>query len=255
VTVGDNERNLQRFSLHQVRPFNTIPNVAATSEAASHSFVQDMLYGFVSEEHKQNTPEFGVYLSEPVSNTDPRALSPEFIDVKQKEISGLLEKGTWKVCVRSELPAGANIMGGRLVLTIKDVDTDREIHKARYVIQGFRDKDKTRLVHQSLTARQQSTKLLVAIAAVFGFRIFLQSADKLMRDVYLSPSKEFELGADEVLKLLKPLYGLCDSGDYWSKTLGDHLRNDLGMTATTGDPALFFKAVRGKVMGLDFGIC
>jgi Reverse transcriptase (RNA-dependent DNA polymerase) len=103
---------------------------------------------------------------------DPRASSPEFTAAKKKEIAGLIEKGTWRVVVRSELPDGANVMGGRFVLTVKDAGTEREVHKARYVVQGFRDKEKNFLVHQPMTARQQSTKLLVAVAAVFGFRIY-----------------------------------------------------------------------------------
>jgi Reverse transcriptase (RNA-dependent DNA polymerase) len=152
-----------------------------------------MLTDFISEEHKLNVPEFGVSLSEPVSNSDPRASSPQFIAAK-REIDGLVDKGTWKVCVKSELPPGANIMGGRFVLSNKDVGTPREVYKARYVVQGFRDRDKPYLVHQPMTARQQPTKLLVAMAAIFGFRIFthdvqqayLQSTDKLMRDVYVS---------------------------------------------------------------------
>jgi Reverse transcriptase (RNA-dependent DNA polymerase) len=181
-----------------------------------------MLTDFTSEEHKLNEPEFGVYLSEPVPNSDPRASSPQFIAAKKKEIDGLVEKGTWKACVKSELPPEANIMGGRFVLSIKDVGTPRKVNKAGYVVQGFGDRDKPYLVHQPMTARQQSTKLLEAMAAIFRFRIFthdvqqayLHSDDKLMRDVYISLSKEFELGSDAVLKLLKPLYGLCDSGDY-----------------------------------------
>jgi hypothetical protein len=35
-----------------------------------------------------------------------------------------------------------------------------------------------------------------------------------MRDVYIKPSAEFELNANQVLKFLRPLYGLADSGDY-----------------------------------------
>jgi hypothetical protein len=177
-----------------LKPILTPTNSTIDSHNNDQSILHSMFTAFVSEEHKLNIPEFGVYLSEPVSNSDPTTSSPQFIVAKKMEIDGLVEKGPWKVCAKSELPAGANIMGGCFVLSIKDVGTPREVYKARYVVQGFRDRDKPYLVHQPMTARQQSTKLLVAMAAIFGFRIFthdvqlayLQSADKLMHDVYIS---------------------------------------------------------------------
>lgn len=106
--------------------------------------------------------------------------------------------------------------------------------------------------------RQSSTRLLVAIAAIFGFRVrshdvrqaYLQSAQKLMRKVYLKPSKEFEMSENELLELLKPLYGLSDSGDYWNRTMTNHLKEDIGMDPTDGDLSLFFKHVESKLIGM-----
>jgi len=108
--------------------------------------------------------------------------------------------------LNDEMPEGANIMGGRFVLAIKDEGTDKEVWKARYVVQGYRDKMKTSLVHDSSKARQQSTRLLVGLAAIFDFRLFstdvtqayLQSSDDLMRDAYIKPSKEFDLSSEQV---------------------------------------------------------
>jgi hypothetical protein len=79
---------------------------------------------------------------------------------------------------------------------------------------------------------------------------FLQSAEDLMRDVYLDPKGEFELSSDQVLKLLKPLHGLADSGDYSGATFSHHLSQDLGMQQTVGDPAFFCKHIKGKLPGL-----
>lgn len=81
---------------------------------------------------------------------------------------------------------------------------------------------KTSLVHDTATSRQHSTTMLVGLASLLGFWMFstdvtqayLQSAEKLMRDVYVKPSKEFELQPDQVLKLFKPPYGLAEIGDY-----------------------------------------
>jgi hypothetical protein len=114
--------------------------------------------------------------------------------------------------VKDEMPENPSIMGGRFVLTMKDSGTSKEIYKARYVVQGFRDKKKTSLVHDAYTSKQQSSKLLIGLAASFGYRIFstdvtqgyLQSPKPSMRCVYIKPSTEFELNANQVLKLLRP---------------------------------------------------
>jgi hypothetical protein len=99
-----------------------------------------------------------VHLSEVIGPSNPRAAL--FDAAKQKEIQGIIECGTWKVVLKEEMPENPNIMGGRFVLTIKDSDTSKEIYKARYVVQDFRDKKKISLVHDASTSKQQSTKLL-----------------------------------------------------------------------------------------------
>lgn len=63
-----------------------------------------------------------------------------------------------------------------------------------------------------------------------------------MRDVYIKPSKEFHLERGQLLQLLKHLYDLSDSGDYWHVTFSKHLRDDLMMTPTTGDLSLFSRS-------------
>ena len=53
-----------------------------------------------------------------------------------------------------------------------------------------------------------------------------------------------------MLKLLKPLYGLAYSGEYWGNPLSEHVRKDIGMKSTLGDEALFHKRVDNKLIGL-----
>jgi hypothetical protein len=52
------------------------------------------------------------------------------------------------------MPENPNIMGGGFVLPIKDSDMRKEIYKARYVVQGFRDKKKISLAHDASTSKQ-----------------------------------------------------------------------------------------------------
>ena len=199
-----------------------------------------------------------VYLTETLHPTDPRAMSPRFMEAKKREINGLMNKNTWKVIDQDIIPKNANILSGRFVLSIKNANTDEESYKARYVVQGHKDREKSLLVHNSTTVRQSSTRLIMALAATFGFRIwsqdvkqaYLQSSENLMRQIFLKPSKEFGLPSGKFLKLQKPLYGLADSGDYWYNTMSKHIRDDLEMKSTTGDISLFFKTIGNDLVGL-----
>lgn len=71
-----------------------------------------------------------------------------------------------------------------------------------------------------------------------------------MREVYVKPAREFRLPEGALLRLLKPLYGLADSGDYWNVTMARHLKEDLMMRPTTLDLSLFVRRVHGKITGL-----
>jgi hypothetical protein len=68
---------------------------------------------------------------------------------------------------------------------------------------------------------------------------YLHSSESLRRDVFIKPGSDFGLEENKMLKLIRPLYGLADSGDYWGKTLSTHITEDLEMKKTIGDPAFF----------------
>ena len=204
---------------------------------------------------KASNPSNKVLLTEVIHPNDPRA--QQFDKAKRREIEGLIERNTWKVVSRNEIPDISNVSNGRFVLAIKDSGTKRELWKARYVVQGQKDKMKLSFVHDTSTARQFSIKLLVGLAALFGFRLFstdvtqayLQSSEELSRDVYVKPSPEFNLDSNQLLKLVKPLYGLADSGDYWGRTLMNHLEKELGMKSSVTDSAFLFKRIKEKLAG------
>lgn len=80
------------------------------------------------------------------------------------------------------------------------------------------------LLHQSLT------RIIISVAAIKVFQIFshggtqayLQSDEELTRELILMPKKKdfqyFQIDTNEIIHLLKPIYGTNDAGDYWGLT-------------------------------------
>lgn len=200
-----------------------------------------------------------IFISEAVPLSDKRATEPKFTEAKKKELRGLLERGTFEMVLRQEVPSNAKVLRGRFVLVIKDVGTGEERYKARYVVQGFDDPAKKAAVHNSPNIRHESSRLLLAMASILGFEVwtqdisqaFLQAATANMREIYLEAPKELRLSAEMVLKLMKPLYGLCDSGDRWHHTLRHHHLSDMQMEPLTTDPSLYFRRIGDRLVGLS----
>jgi hypothetical protein len=126
-----------RFSTQQIKQFlrdSTSTDVDEDAIEITHA----MLSRFTSTDAKEKSPPFQVHLYEVIGTSDPRAAL--FDATKQKDIQGLIERGTWKVVLQTEMPENPNIKGGHFVLAITDSGTNKEISKARYVVQVFRDK-------------------------------------------------------------------------------------------------------------------
>ena len=182
-----------------------------------------------------------------------------FDKAKRDEINGLLSRGAFKIVERSAVPKGANVLRGRFVLAIKEPDTERELLKTRFVVQGHRDREKGMMVKESPTVLRHSIRLLIALASVFRFTVwtrdvrqaYIQSAKDLLRDVYLEPPPDVGIDNDCVLKIMKPLYGLTESGSYWWLTSQNYHVNDLGMSQSVMDPCLFFKNGERGLEGLE----
>lgn len=99
------------------------------------------------------------------------------------------------------------------------------------------------LIISATDIKNVSVQILVAVAALLGYRIwtkhlvqaYLQRAQSVMRKVYVRARKEFQSEAGELLELLKPVVCLTESGDYLHATMTRHLAEDLHMRLTGGD--------------------
>lgn len=203
------------------------------------------------------------FLTEAIPQGDPRLETARFQAAARKEVDRLLARGTFTVVKESELPAGANVIGGRFVYTLKNAGTRAEEVKGRYVAQGYRDQAKLFVIHNLATLRQRSTRILASTSAVMGLRIFshditkayLQSQERFTMQLYLRPRPgdrhQFNLKEGELLRIDLPLYGICDAGDYGHVTFATHTEQDLGMVSLTPDPALYIKRhPDGELSGL-----
>lgn len=74
--------------------------------------------------------------------------------------------------LKDDVPDGAKILGGRFVLSIKNKDCFSELHKERYIVQGQKDIEKNILFYNSSVLKQNSIRLLLSLADIFGFRVW-----------------------------------------------------------------------------------
>ena len=75
----------------------------------------------------------------------------QFKASRQKEITGLLEKGVFKLIDPQEVPAGVRIFNSHFIDEIKNKSTDKVFEKSRLVVQAYNDHEKNVVLTQSLT--------------------------------------------------------------------------------------------------------
>ena len=249
VQAVDIDRKLvfvQDANIGAARPFN-IAQVKQyhLPETLAHSFMVEL---------NQNVRTFNsqmvndVYATEVLDNDDPRTKTPEMSEARRTEIKNLLNRGTFKIVSRKDIPPDANVLPDRFVVAIKTGDRGETKSKARYVVGGHRDRFKHMMVHSASTLQPQSVRLLLALAAMFDFDVwtsdvkqaYLQSSQLFSREEFIeNPVPEFSLEPHQCLQLLKPQYGLCESDDLWHDTMDKHHREGLGMKPLRSDSALY----------------
>jgi hypothetical protein len=166
--------------------------------------------------------------TEVLQPNDPRRVNENMTSSIRAEHLGLIECGTFKLMELADA-SDKHVIPAKFVLSIKHED-GTERFKARFCLGCHRDFVKQSMVHTATQLSHSFTRLILAVAAVLGFDVwstdvnqaYLQSACRLKRELFIQP-KEIELGKNEFLQLLLPLYGLAESGDYWGETITDYL--------------------------------
>ena len=165
------------------KPFNVV-------QVKPHMEPIDVADSFMSDLYRalsyNCTPEDNdIYLTEIIDLQYPRADSLDMTEAKEKEIRSLLESGTFTVILKQDIPSNANILPGRFVLAIKTTEDGEVKFKARCVIGGHRDKDKSLMLRTATTLQPQSVRLLLALSNMHDIDIWTSD----VRQAYLQSSE------------------------------------------------------------------
>ncbi|RWA03359.1 hypothetical protein EKO27_g11746 [Xylaria grammica] len=180
------------------------------------------------------------------------------------EINDLVARGVFQFVRYNPAQHGdIRIFKSRLVREVKG-KTTKPYEKSRLVVQGYNDTEKETVLTQSPTIQRMSQRLILALgpSLVRDFnasgelrditQAYVQSQDKLARKIIARLPSELKPKYPEgtVLRIVRPLYGLAESGLYWFKTYHQHHRQKLGMDVSTYDPCLLISTGQSH----DFGI-
>ena len=172
----------------------------------------------------------------------------------KEELATLKAAGTWRL---EEAPPGANIIGSKWVLKVKKDAAGNIVHyKAHLVAQGFSqiggiDYDDT----YALVAKLASTHAIIAMANRLGFKMhqidikgaYLNSKLQDNEVLYMQHPLGYKSpdAGTRILRLVKTLYGLKQSGRHWYQKLSSVFKS-LGFTQCGVDQAVYFKVVITK---------
>lgn len=190
---------------------------------------------------------------EPQSLAEARRL-PEWSEWEKaikEELDTLERAGTY---VEAEAPAGANIVGSKWVFRIKrDADGHVVRRKARLVAQGFSQVPGVDYFDTyAPVAKLASIRTILAIAARYDLalhQVDIKSAylnGELEEDevIYMkhAPGYKPPNSGTRVLRLVKTLYGLKQSGRRWYQKFRGILCDHLGFKQCDVDQAVFYRA-------------
>ena len=116
----------------------------------------------------QSETEKVIFIQEETSPT-------QFHTSRQKELTGLLEKGVFKIVKLADVPEGMRLFNSRFVDEIKNPGTEKAFEKSRLVVQAYNDEGKKLVLTQLPIIQRVSQHLILCIAAIrSGINLYLR---------------------------------------------------------------------------------
>ncbi|KAM4061617.1 reverse transcriptase (RNA-dependent DNA polymerase) [Hirsutella rhossiliensis] len=180
------------------------------------------------------------------------------------EITDLVGRGVFSFERYDRMIHGNHhIFRSRMVREVKGKDT-KPYEKSRLVVQGHSDFEKTTLLTQSPTIQRVSQRLILAIAPGLlqgnGMTLSLrditqaypQSQTELFRTIltYLPTELQGKYPHGTIIRVIKPLYGIAETGVHWYRTYQQHHLKNLDMSTSTYDSCLLITNTGPNTFGI-----
>ena len=158
--------HVRDVTVRQAKPFGfaQVKRYLSPAETSQSFFTElhEILSAFKSANEQDD-----IHLTEILQGDGPRANSREMSEAKRKEIKGLLDRSTFKIILREDIPPDGNVLPRRFVLAVKSTEDGQVKFKARYVIGGNRDKLKGFMVVAQFGERTH-TCIKISTGSVFS---------------------------------------------------------------------------------------
>lgn len=174
-----------------------------------------------------------------------------FTESRKTELAGLLEMNTFE-------PVPLDCAKGHRIYDHVFVDKKKESGqlKSRLCVRAFNDREHG-LQTFSPTVQRMTTRFLYTVAKLLNWdmyvrditQAFIQSSTKLRRPIFLRPPKELNLPPNQVLRVLRPLYGVPESPLHWFVSYTNHHRLCLNMLPLSFDQCMFH--TKAKIISYD----
>lgn len=169
----------------------------------------------------------------------------DWLNAMDREISSIEENQTWEIV---DKPVNKQILDTKWVYAFKDNETGTDKFKARLVVRGFKQ-DERSFNYEDIyapVAKMTTIRTLLSVGVENDFhfhQLDIKTAflnGKLDDEVYLNAPPGIPLGNNKVLKLKKALYGLKQASSCWNKTIHDFLEKS-GFKRSENDYCLYSK--------------
>jgi hypothetical protein len=210
VQSSDHQNNLSAQPLEIISPPATARSTRARRLSLRYQNFADIIVFLQDDDPHSNQFE------------NPSFPTPIFAESRRKEITDLLEKRVFELITIDAVLRNVRIFNSRFVDEIKHPDTADAYEKSRLVVQAYNDHDKTLVLIQSPTIQRMSQRIILALAACTMpdchlylrdiTQAYVQSKTPLNRQFFIRPPPELNLSKDSILRVVKPLYGVPETG-------------------------------------------